>query len=187
MRLLVGCLLMLIALVYFQSERHDCSVRMSVDNWFLCITRGVDLGKPLRGLLSLPKQEWEAPLRAISVQTFLILARAAYSAEQNFSPRELTRSIVVPRSAISTCFTTILEMVRPGGASRLSGQHRAAIIRLPPLRCYGVGRECGELGEIIRVIFEAIVIALESGRLTSQFDNLLNHQRLTSGNGGPHR
>ena len=55
MRLLVGCLLMLIALVYFQSERHDCSVRMSVDNWFLCITRGVDLGKPLRGLLSLPK------------------------------------------------------------------------------------------------------------------------------------
>ena len=47
MRLLVGCLLMLIALVYFQSERHDCSVRMSVDNWFLCITRGVDLGKPL--------------------------------------------------------------------------------------------------------------------------------------------
>ena len=41
MRLLVGCLLMLIALVYFQSERHDCSVSMSVDNWFLCITRGV--------------------------------------------------------------------------------------------------------------------------------------------------
>ena len=55
MRLLVGCLLMLIALVYFQSERHDCSVRMSVDNWFLCITRGVDLGKPLRDLLPLPK------------------------------------------------------------------------------------------------------------------------------------
>ena len=43
MRLLVGCLLMLIALVYFQSKRHDCSVRMSVDNWFLCVTRGVDL------------------------------------------------------------------------------------------------------------------------------------------------
>ena len=38
---LLGCLLMLIALVYFQSERHDCSVSMSVDNWFLCITRGV--------------------------------------------------------------------------------------------------------------------------------------------------
>jgi hypothetical protein len=46
MRLLVGCLLMLIALVYFQSERHACSIRMSVDNWFLCITRGVDLGAP---------------------------------------------------------------------------------------------------------------------------------------------
>ena len=41
MRLLVGCLLMLIALVYFQSEHHDCSVSMSVDNWFLCITRGL--------------------------------------------------------------------------------------------------------------------------------------------------
>jgi hypothetical protein len=46
MRLLVGCLLMLIALVYFQSVRHDCSVRMSVDNWFLCVTRGIDLGAP---------------------------------------------------------------------------------------------------------------------------------------------
>ena len=44
MRLFVGCLLMLIALVYLQSERHGCSVSMSVDNWFLCITRGVDLG-----------------------------------------------------------------------------------------------------------------------------------------------
>ena len=55
MRLLVGCLLMLIALVYFQSERHDCSVRMSVDNWFLCITRGVDLGAPWRGLPPFPK------------------------------------------------------------------------------------------------------------------------------------
>jgi Flp pilus assembly pilin Flp len=43
---LVGCLLVFIALVYFQSERHDCSVGMSVDNWFLCITRGVDLGAP---------------------------------------------------------------------------------------------------------------------------------------------
>jgi hypothetical protein len=55
MRLLVGCLLMLIALVYFQSERHNCSVSMSVDNWFLCITRGVDLGAPWRGLPSFPK------------------------------------------------------------------------------------------------------------------------------------
>ena len=61
MRLLVGCLLMLIALVYFQSERHDCSVSMSVDNWFLCVTRGVDLGAPWRALPSLPKPgsgEW---------------------------------------------------------------------------------------------------------------------------------
>ena len=48
MRLLVGCLLMLIALVYFQSERHDCSVSMSVDNWFLCITRGVVSAKDYR-------------------------------------------------------------------------------------------------------------------------------------------
>ena len=56
MRLLVGCLLMLIALVYFQSERHDCSVSMSVENWFLCITRGVDLGAPWRDrLFRLPK------------------------------------------------------------------------------------------------------------------------------------
>ena len=56
MRPLVGCLLMLIALVYFQSERHDCSVRMSVENWFLCITRGVDLGAPWRDrLFRLPK------------------------------------------------------------------------------------------------------------------------------------
>jgi len=40
MRLLVGCLLTLFALVYFQSERHDCSVRaMSVDNWIVCIAR----------------------------------------------------------------------------------------------------------------------------------------------------
>jgi hypothetical protein len=43
---------------------------------------------------------------------------------------ELARHGLVAASAISTCFTTILEMVRPGGASRLSGQHRAAIIRL---------------------------------------------------------
>ena len=62
MRLLVGCLLMLIVLVYFQSERHDCSVSMSVDNWFLCITRGVNLGAPWRGLLSLPKAGVGAPL-----------------------------------------------------------------------------------------------------------------------------
>ena len=55
MRLLVGCLLMIIALVCFQSERHDCSVRMSVDNWFLCITRGVDLEASWKGPLSLPK------------------------------------------------------------------------------------------------------------------------------------
>jgi len=40
MRLLVGCQLMLSALVYFQSEHHDCSVRaMSVENWILCIAR----------------------------------------------------------------------------------------------------------------------------------------------------
>jgi hypothetical protein len=40
MRLLVGCLLTLFAFFYFQSERHDCSVRaMSVDNWILCIAR----------------------------------------------------------------------------------------------------------------------------------------------------
>ncbi len=40
MRLLIGFLLMLTALVYFQSDRHDCSIRvMSVDNWILCITR----------------------------------------------------------------------------------------------------------------------------------------------------
>jgi len=62
MRFLVGCLLMLIALVYFQSERHDCSVRMSVDNWILCITGGVDLGAPWRGLLSLPKAGMGGPL-----------------------------------------------------------------------------------------------------------------------------
>ena len=55
MRLLVGCLLMLIALVCFQSDRHDCSFGMSVDNWFLCITRGVDLGAPWPVLPSLPK------------------------------------------------------------------------------------------------------------------------------------
>jgi hypothetical protein len=54
MRLLVGCLLILVALVYFQSERHDCS-SMSVDNWFLCITRGVDFGAPWWRLPSLPK------------------------------------------------------------------------------------------------------------------------------------
>ena len=54
MRLLVGCLLILVALVYFQSERHDCS-SMSVDNWFLCITRGVDLGAPWWRLPSFPK------------------------------------------------------------------------------------------------------------------------------------
>ena len=40
MRLLIGLLLMLIALAYFQSERHDCSIRgMSFDNWILCIDR----------------------------------------------------------------------------------------------------------------------------------------------------
>ena len=61
MRLLVGCLFMLIALVYFQSERHDCSVGMSVENWFLCVTRGIDLGAPWRDLLSLPKGEVECP------------------------------------------------------------------------------------------------------------------------------
>jgi len=38
MRLLVGCLLTLTALVFFQSERHDCSIRaMSVGNWIFCI------------------------------------------------------------------------------------------------------------------------------------------------------
>ena len=52
MRLLVGCLLMLIALVYFQSERHDCSIGMSVENWFLCVTREID--QPWRDLLPLP-------------------------------------------------------------------------------------------------------------------------------------
>ena len=53
MRLLVGCLLMLIALVYFQSERHDCSIG-EVENWFLCVTREID--QPWRVLLSLPKK-----------------------------------------------------------------------------------------------------------------------------------
>ena len=57
--------------------------------------------------------------------------------------------------------------------------HRAAIIRLPPPRCYSVGRECGELGEIIRVIFEAIVIALDSGRLAAS-----RHRSATLSAGG---
>ena len=40
MRLLFGFLLMLIALVYFQSERHACSIEeMSFENWILCIDR----------------------------------------------------------------------------------------------------------------------------------------------------
>ena len=57
MRLLVGCLLVLIALAYAQSERHNCSVSMSVDNWFLCISGGVDLGISWRDALSLPTEQ----------------------------------------------------------------------------------------------------------------------------------
>ena len=72
MRLLVGCLLMLVALVYFQSKRHHCSVSMSVENWFLCVTRGIDLGAPAGDLLSLPKGRVEIPLSSHPVQAFLI-------------------------------------------------------------------------------------------------------------------
>jgi hypothetical protein len=38
MRLLIGFLLVLTALAYFQSERHDCSIRwISAENWLLCV------------------------------------------------------------------------------------------------------------------------------------------------------
>jgi hypothetical protein len=36
----IGFVLVLTALVYFQSERHDCSIRgRSFDNWIMCISR----------------------------------------------------------------------------------------------------------------------------------------------------
>jgi hypothetical protein len=38
MRPLIGFLLVLAALVYFQSERHDCTIKgMSVENWLSCV------------------------------------------------------------------------------------------------------------------------------------------------------
>jgi len=40
MRLLLGFLILLSALVYFQNERSDCGLRgMSFENWLLCIAR----------------------------------------------------------------------------------------------------------------------------------------------------
>ena len=39
MRLLIGFLLLLAVLVYFQSEQHDCVRGMSSEQWLECITR----------------------------------------------------------------------------------------------------------------------------------------------------
>jgi hypothetical protein len=40
MRLLIGFLLVLAGLVYFQSQSNDCSLSgTSTENWLLCITK----------------------------------------------------------------------------------------------------------------------------------------------------
>ena len=60
-------------------------------------------------------------------------------------PGELARRAHVARPAISTCFTTILEMVRPGGvcAQGSPGNTGPPIVRLPPLTVLRRQGTCG--------------------------------------------
>ena len=40
MRLLIGFLVLLAVLIYFQSEQHDCEIRgMTSEQWLECLTR----------------------------------------------------------------------------------------------------------------------------------------------------